>query len=173
MGQGAVRQAVTQAFTDAQFPLVGSVYPARGYISEQDYEMNAAGFYVENDFGSGCVLVVNLPGPDRRNLFTLTGRTSVNDFNIHPVVVELFFANRAGDPVQAQIDFDSVVDAIVPYVRNNPTLSAPEVVWSAGEYEAGVTTQQSTPFTSADGTTVFINGVIRFEAWEQIIGTGV
>jgi hypothetical protein len=169
MGQAAVRAAITNALTQAQFPLVGTVYPARGYISEQDYEVNAAGFYTQSINGSGCVIVVNLPGPDKRYRIALTGRQSVDDMNVHPVVLELFFANKAGDPQIAQLEYDAVVDAIVPFIRNNPTMMSGSV-WSAGEFDAGVTAEQSTPFTSPDGTTVFINGVIRFEAWEQIVG---
>ena len=173
MGQGTVRAAIQQAVQDAQLPLVGTVYAGRAYIDEQDYEQNAARFYVQNDFGSACVVVVNLPGTDRRNRLTLTGRQSVNDFNIHPVVLELFFASRSGDPLQAQLDYDVVVDALVPFIRNNPTMSAPEVVWSAGEYQYGVQHDQSSPFTLPDGMTVFINGIVRFEAWEQVVGVNV
>jgi hypothetical protein len=173
MGQGAVRIAIQQAIQDAQLPLVGTVFPGRAYIDETDYESNAAQFYVQNSYGSACVIVVNLPGPDKRNRFTLTGRQSVNDFNIHPIVLELFFASRSGDPIQAQTDYDVVVDALVPFIRNNPTMSAPDVVWSAGEYKAGVVHTQSSPFTLEDGMTVFINGAVRFEAWEQVIGVGV
>jgi hypothetical protein len=170
MGQGAVRLAVQQGIQGQEFPLVGTVFAGRAYIDEQDYEINAAKFYVENEYGSSCVIVVNLPGPDKRTRLTLTGRQSVDDMNVHPVVLELFFANREGDPIQAQFDYDSVVDAIVPWIRNNQTLGSPDVVWSAGEYEAGVVVQSSSPFVIPDGTTVFINGVIRFEAWEQIVG---
>jgi len=173
MGQGAVRAAVQSALQNAALPYVGTIFPTRSYINEEDYEINAAQFYTQSINQSGCVVVVNLPGPDRRNLFALTGRQSVNDFNIHPVVLELFFASRFGDPVLAQNDYDTVVDAIVPFIRNNPTLSAPNTIWSAGEYQAGVQHEQSSPFTLEDGMTVFINGIIRFEAWEQIIGTGV
>ena len=173
MGQGAVRQAVAEALTLAQFPMVGTIFPTRAYINETDYEVNAAQFYVENAYGSSCVIVINLPGPDRRSMYALTGRVSVADFNIHPVVLELFFASRSGDPLQAQVDYDTVVDAIVPFIRNNPTLTAPAVVWSAGEYKPGVVHSQSSPFTLPDGMTVFINGSITFEAWEQIVGTNV
>ena len=174
MGQGAVRTAIYDALQAAVLagtvPLVGAVYPARSYISENDYEMNANGYYTGNINGSGCVLVVNLPGPDRRTRLTLTGRQSVDDMNIHPVVLELFFATRSGDPVQGQIDYDTVVDGLIPYIRNNPTMSAPNTVWSAGEYRAGVVHRASSPFTLLDGQTVGINGTVEFEAWEQIVG---
>ena len=169
MGQSAVRTAITEALVAQQFPLVGSVYPARGYIGEEDYEINAAGFYTQNIYGSGCVIVVNLPGPDKRTRLTLTGRASVDDMNVHPVVLELFFANTSGDPQQAQVDYDSIVDVIIPYIRNNPTMMS-STVWSAGEFDAGVQHTQSSPFTQPNGPTVFINGAISFEAWEQIVG---
>jgi hypothetical protein len=173
MGQGAVRAAIQRSIESAQLPLVGTVFSGRAYIDEQDYETNAAQFYVQNTYGSACVVVVNLPGPDRRYRLSLTGRQTVNDFNIHPVVLELFFASRSGDPIQAQHDYDTVVDALVPFIRNNPTMSAADVVWSAGEYQKGVQHTQSSPFTLEDGMTVFINGIVTFDAWEQILGVGV
>lgn len=173
MGQGSVRAAITTTLTNAQFPYVGTVFPTRAYINEEDYEVNATKFYTQSINQSGCVIVVNLAGPDRRNRLSLTGRGYVNDFNIHPIALELFFASRSGDPIAAQTDYDTIVDSIVPYIRNNPTLSAPSIIWSAGEYQAGVEHEQSSPFTLEDGMTVFINGVIRFEAWEQVVGTGI
>ena len=170
MGQGSTRIAIADALTAAQFPLVGTVYRGRTYINETDYEANEAGYLTESAEGGGCVVVVNLPGPDRRYRIALTGRASVDDMNIHTVVLELFFANTSGDPLVAQDEYDSVVDAIVPFIRNNPTMSAPEAVWSAGEFKAGVVHSQSSPYTGDDGTTVFITGSIKFESWEQIVG---
>ena len=154
----------------ADGPLVGAVHPSRGYISETDYERNAAGFYTANLYGSGCVIVVNLPGPDKRVRLALTGRQSVDDMNYHPVALELFFASHSGQPSQAQADYDTVVDAIVPWIRNNPTLGNSVVVWSAGEDKGGVVHRQSVPFTGQDGPTVFITGVIEFQVTEQIVG---
>jgi hypothetical protein len=170
MGQAAVRQAVQSSIQNQSFTLVGTVYPGRAYIYEQDYETNAAEAYVENAYGSSCVIVVNLPGPDRRIRLTLTGRQSVDDMNYHPIALELFFANRSGGPIQAQADYDSVVDQIVPYLRNNPTLDNQVTVWSAGEDDEGVVVRSSSPFVGTDGTTVFINGVVQFNVTEQIVG---
>jgi hypothetical protein len=183
MGQSTTRVAIQTAIENAvlagTIPLVGTVYPSRAYVFEQDYEKNAALAYTSSINGSGCVIVVNLPGPDKRTRLTLVGRGAVDDMNVHPVVLELFFASKgggltSGDPmVNAQKDYDSVVDGLVPYIRNNPTMSAPGVVWSAGEYKAGVVHSQSSPFTDAEGLTTFIVGTVRFESYEQIIGTGV
>lgn len=183
MGRAVVRQAVQSALQAAvlsgAIPLVGSVFPARAYTTEYDYERNAAGYYVQSVNGSGCVLVVNLPGPEKRMLRALVGRGAVNDTYVHPVVLELFFASRGGGSAQgdqliaAQTDYDSVTDAITVFIRNNPILADPAQVWSAGEYAAGVVHQQSAPYTDAEGTTTFINGTIRFDAWEWISGTGV
>ena len=170
MGQGSTRIAITNALTEAQFPLVGAVHRGRTYINETDFEQNAAGYFTESIEGGGCVIVVNLPGPDRRYRIALTGRASVDDMNIHNVILELFYANTSGDPLVTQDEYDSVVDAIVPFIRNNPTMSAPATVWSAGEFKAGVVHSQSSPYTSDDGTTVFISGTIKFESWEQIVG---
>jgi len=183
MGQGttraAIQAAIEAAVTEGLIPLVGTVYAARAYVFEQDYEVNAAAAYASSIQGSGCVIVVNLPGPDKRTRLTLVGRGAVDDMNIHPVVLELFFASKGGgltsgdQMVNAQVDYDSVVDGLIPFIRNNPTMSAPNTVWSAGEYKAGVVHNQSAPFTDAEGLTTFIVGTVRFESWEQIIGTGV
>ena len=50
-------------------------------------------------------------------------------------------------------------------------MSAPATVWSAGEYTYGVKHQQMLAYLSEEGTAVLINGVIRFEAWEQDVGS--
>ena len=170
MGQADTRAAIVAALTAADFTGVGTIYSARGYIGEEDYELNAALAYSQTISGSGCVIVVNLID-DKRMRRADVGRGAVNDTNIHMVALELFFANKAGDPIQAQADYDAVVDQVVPFIRYNPTMSAPDTVWSAGEYTTGVVHKQSSPFTDPDGTTVFINGVVRFEAWEWIYGS--
>lgn len=167
MGQAAVRNAVYELLLNANVPYVGAVYPARQYINEQDYEVNAANHYVSSVNGSGAVLVVNLPGPDLRTRIADTGRNAQYDMNVHAVALELFFAAPIGDPVLAQQDYDTIIDFIVPYIRQNPTLLSTDV-WSAGEYRAGVSHTPSAPYTAPNGMTVMINGVIRFEAWEQI-----
>ncbi len=171
MGQASVRAAITQTIEAAALPLVGAVYPSRAYIGEEDYELNASQQYVTNSNGSSCVIVVTLPGPDKRMRRTLTGRGGVDDTNIHPVALEVFFASTNGDPIAAQADYDTIIDSLVILVRGNPTMSAPASVWSAGEYEAGVVHEQTDPFTRDDGMTVFIVGVVRFEAWEWVAGT--
>ncbi|HEX7355313.1 MAG TPA: hypothetical protein VF288_10835 [Mycobacteriales bacterium] len=168
MGRVAVRAAVAAALAAAAIPAVGTVYAARDYVSGADYE-----HAMYSQAGSGAVLVVNLPGPDHRRMRALAGRGSVNDTEIHPVAIEVFLANTAGDPVGAQQDFDAIADAITVLVRNDPTLSAPDVIWSAGEYEAGVEVTQQEPFTDEEGTTVFVFGLIRFDAWEWIAGEGI
>jgi len=178
MGQTIVRQAVTDFLTYAVeqgiIPLVGQVYSGRTYIFESDYEINAANAYVGNTTGDAAVLVVNLVGPDRRTRVALAGRTANYDMNVHPVVIEIFFASRSGNPLTAQQSYDTIVDAIVPLIRANPTLNSPvfanpSAIWSAGEYSAGVVHQQTEPFTAQTGTTVFIVGEVQFEAWEQIV----
>ena len=169
-GQGPVRAAITAALRNANLPMVGTIYPSRAYIGETDYAINASLAYVESTDGSGAVLVVNLGGPDKRMRKTLTGRGAVDDTNIHLVTIEVFFASTGGEPVPAQADYDIIIDALVPFIRGNPTMSAPETVWSAGEYQAGVVHRASEPFTDQDGTTVFIYGTVRFEAWEWVAG---
>lgn len=180
MGRAQVRSAVTSAIEGAveagTIPYVGTVYDARAYVSEQDYEVNAVGFYTSSINGSGCVLVVNLPGPDKRTRYADGGRGTVADFDKHPVAIELFFASKGGglvtgdQLVNAQHDYDAVADALVTFIRGNPTFQAPSTVWSAGEFKAGVEHRQSEPFTDSEGMTTFIVGDVRFDAWEQLVG---
>jgi hypothetical protein len=178
MGRLAVRTAVANALTAADITYVGTVYPARPVIlEEQDYVQTMSGEAIAlSPDGSSAVLVVNLPGMDKRERRAFVGRPAVNDTNIIPVAVEIFFASTPGYAltqaagISAQEDYDAIVDALVVYIRHNPVMSAPTVVWSAGEYTAGVTHAQEQPYTSTDGLTVLINGTVRFEAWQWISG---
>jgi hypothetical protein len=172
MGQSAVRQAVANAFTQASLSWAGAgmVYEAPTYISEQNYEVNAANAYSATVNGSGTVVVVNLLGPDKRYRIADTGRDAQYDMNVHLVIVELFFSSTCGEPIQAIKDYDDIVDSVVPYIRENPVLADPATIWSAGEYDYGVVHECTKPFVGVDGLTIFINGQVRFEAWEQIAG---
>jgi len=175
MGRLAVRLAIQSALQAGNLTYVGTVFPARPTIMDEEayYQTMSGTATQESAAGSSCVVVVNLPGQDKRMRRADTGRSAVNDTNIHPVVLELFFASSGGEAIAAQQDYDAVVDSIVTFVRNNQTMSAPATVWSAGEYTAGVTHNQSQPYTSADGLTILIDGTVRFDAWEWIVGSGV
>jgi hypothetical protein len=168
MTRTAVRATVQAYIQGANLPFVGTVYPSRAYIQEQDYEQNANLYYTESINGSGCVVVVNLPDDDRQQKGWV-GRGNVDDTNVHPVVLELFFASTLGDPVVAQQDYDTIVDALFILIRANPLLGDPQVIWSAGEF-GGVKHVQSEPYTDPEGTTVHINGVVRLQVYEWIKG---
>lgn len=152
-------------------PFLGTVYPARPTILDEDaYVQTLSGLAIEESAnGSACVAVVNIPR-DKRMRRADTGRGAVQDSNIHEIALELFFASSCGDAVLAQTDYDQVVDALIIAIRENPV---PGTVWSAGEFQAGVVHDQDSPYTNADGLTILISGVVRFEAWEWIAGTGV
>lgn len=170
MGRLAVRQAIQTYLTNANIPYVGVVHQARTYINETDYDQHMNGTVVTSPAGSGCVLVVNLVD-DVRNRQAMIGRGNVNDANVHRVALEVFFANRAADPEQAQLDYDAIIDAIFVSLRKDPTEG--NQLWSAGEFAPGIQHSQTSPYTDADGMTTFINGVIRFEAWEWLSGQGI
>lgn len=180
MGRAAVRKAVATALTTAKITYVGTVYPARPVIlEEQDYIQTMNGEAVAlSAAGSSAVLVVNIP-TDKRQRRADTGRGAVQDTDIHDVAIEIFFASTPSSSlaqdagVAAQQDYDAIVDSLTVYIRNNPTLGTPTTVWSAGEYAAGVAHTQTEPYTSADGLTVLINGTVRAEVWEWVSGTGV
>lgn len=176
MGRVAVRSAVQAALQAAgeagTIPYLGTVFAARTYIGGEDYDFNAAQQYVSSTNGSSCCIVVNLPS-DKRMRRALVGRSAVNDTNIHPITLEVFFANTAGTAIKGQQDYDAIIDGIFVLVRNNPTLSAATTIWSAGEYTAGITHSHQAPYVGPDGTTVFIYGVVEFDAWEWVAGTGV
>lgn len=182
MSRVGVRQAIATYLNTAQISYVGAVYPARPIIlSEQDYEqrmLNGALSQITSANGSGCVLVVNLV-EDQRDRRALTGRNAVNDTNIHSVSVELWFACNGDQQngTAAQEDYDLIVDGIFVAIRKDPTLGTggqqPGDIWSAGEYSPWLNHRQGAPFTQNEGLTVFISGVIRFDAWEWIAGVGV
>lgn len=174
MGRAQVRTAVQGYLQGLGVPYLGTVYPARPTIlQETDYEQTMSGVAVASSSnGSACVAVVNIPS-DLRQRRADTGRGAVTDTNIHQIALELFFASTGGDAVSAQEDYDSVVDGLTVGIRANATPGGSAVVWSAGEYKAGVAHDQTQPYSSDDGLTVLINGVIRFEAWEWVAGVDV
>jgi hypothetical protein len=174
MGRVAVREAIQAQIQDAAIPYVGTVFPARPVImQEQSYTQTLEGMATEaSDAGSACVIVVNLP-EDNRLRMTNTGRGHVDDTNKHKIVLELWFASVSGAAIQAQLDYDSIVDALFANIRANPTPGGSAVVWSAGEYRAGINHEQSQPHTPDEGLTILINGAISYEAWEWIAGTDI
>ena len=174
MGRLQVRQAVQAALQGAGLTYVGTVFGARPEIlQESAYTQTLNGTAIaESVNGSACVIVVNIVS-DKRMRRTDTGIGHVDDTNIHIVSLELFFASQAGKGVPAQEDYDTVVDALVAYIRNNPDMSAPATVWSAGQYTYGVQHKQGAAYTSGEGAAIVINGEVRFEAYEWVAGTGV
>jgi hypothetical protein len=175
MGRADVRATVADYLTGLAVPFVGTVYPARTYINEGDYDsfMNTAAVStVEPGVNLGCVLVVNIPS-ERRNRKAPTFRGQVQDTEIHDIALEVFFASTSGRGVVTQDGYDAVIDAIFDGLRADPLLGNGDVIWSAGEFAPGIHHVQVEPYTDEDGLTVFINGVIRFEAWEWLTGAGV
>jgi hypothetical protein len=165
-----MREAITAFLQEANIEYVGIVYPARPeIINEQDYESNRLAEAVASENGSSAVLVVNLPS-DVRQRKADTGRGAVNDQITYKAVLEVFFACTSGEATKAQEDYDQTVDAIVTAIRENATLGAPGTVWSAGEYEQGVAHDQSLPRTDADGMTILIPGVVRFDSMSWVSG---
>lgn len=171
MSRLTVRTAITAALTDANLPYVGSVYPSRPLIiGEQAYEQTLMGEAITlADGGVSAVLVVNLT-EDNRQRRADTGRGAVNDSYIHTTFIEVFCAGVAGDAIKTQAAYDQIIDEIIDLVRSNPTLSAPTVVWSAGEYTAGIQHYQRQPYTDPDGLTIFLPGTVKWETWEWIAG---
>ena len=169
MGRVAVRAATAAYITNAALQYVGTVYPARPVIlGERDYEQTLLGQAISlTSGGSSAVLVVNIPENSRQRRAD-TGRGAVNDTNIHQIALEVWFASVAGDGVVAQQDYDGIIDSIFVLIRADATMGG--LVWSSGEYAAGIHHQQSEPYTDADGLVVQIAGVVRFEVWEWVDG---
>jgi hypothetical protein len=169
VGRAAVRAALQSYLQDAGIPYLGTVFAARPVIiEEQDYNETLSGMAVaQSPSGSSCVAVVNLPH-DKRERRADTGRGAVNDTDIHDIVLELFFASSSGDAIAAQQDYDEVVDALIVAIRANATPGGSAVIWSEGEYAFGVVHDQEEPYSTADGLSILINGVLRMQAWEWI-----
>lgn len=170
MGRQQTRLAIQSTIQNANIQYVGTVYPARPLIvQEDDYDETLTGQAIqESENGSAMVIVVHIEADDR-NRASDTGRSHVNDFTKHLAALELFFASTGGDSVAAQLDYDGIVDDLMALIRGNPTMSAPNTVWSAGEYRFGVKHAQDQAFNPDELTTIII-GTIRFEAWEQASG---
>ncbi len=174
MGRLAVRRALQTFFQGLGVPYLGTVYPARPVIlPEAAYVQTMQGYAIQaSPNGSCCVAVVNMPS-DQRTRIALVGRSAVDDTNVHKIALELFFASTGGDGLAAQDDYDLIVDTLVTAIRSDATAGDATVIWSAGEFTAGVAHSMDQPYSTSDGLTVLINGVIRFEAWEQPVGTNV
>lgn len=164
-----MRSAVQSFFQGLDIPYVGTVFAERAYVHGEDYELTAANQYSVSVDGSGAVLVVNIPH-EKRQRRAMTGRGGVNDSCIYDIALEIYLANSAGAPSEAQTNYDSIIDQIILQVRGNPLLGNSIAVWSAGEFDYGVDHTQSEPWTEEDGTTIFITGVVRFQAWEWDAG---
>lgn len=170
MSRLAMRQAITAFLEEAGIEYVGLVYPARPeVIPEQAYEENRMAEAVPSENGSSAVLVVNLEA-DTTVRKADTGRGARNDQITYKAVIEVFFASTLGEAVKAQEDYDVIAQGIVTAIRSDATLGNPSVVWSAGEYEQGVEHAQGEPYTDTDGQTVFIPGVVRFDAMSWFAG---
>lgn len=172
MGRAQVRTAVQTYLQQAALPYLGTVYPARPTIlQEQDYVQTMQGQATqESANGSACVMVVNITRDDRTREMS-QGRGAVVDINKHLVVLELFFASSLGTAVKAQEDYDTLADSLIDAIRAQPIPGGSGVVWSAGEFRYGVRHTQSVPYSTPTGLTVHITGVVRFEAWEWVQGT--
>ena len=169
MGRAVVRTAVAEYFANAGIPHVGKVHAARpSILQEQDYEASLFSEAVATEHGSSAVLVINIPSDERRRRAD-TGRGAVNDQVTHKIMVEVFFSSTGGAAVAAQEDYDQIIDSMVNLIRANAQLDS-SAIWSAGEYDAGITHQQGEPFTDADGPNVFIFGVVAFDAMEWVAG---
>jgi len=171
MGRAEVRQAVTDYLQSAGLPYVGTIYPARPVIADETaYALTMSGEAIQASAnGSAALLVTNIPS-DVRQRRADVGRGAVDDTEIHDIALEVFFASTGGSSVNAQQDYDTVIDSIITAIRANATPGGADVVWSAGEFEYGVQHEQDQPTTSEDGMTVVIWGVVRFQAWEWIAG---
>lgn len=171
---------LNNAVEAGNIPYIGTVFDCRPLIvTEDDYEIQLANgliSYVSSPDGSNGVIIINMPETARKRR-TLTGYGGfVDDTAIHPMEVEFFMGNAAGDPVALQHDHDATSDAIVIAIRADPTLGTagnPQAIFGAGVFETPVTVHAGPAFQLPDGPTVFIPAVVRFEAWEWISGQGV
>ncbi len=179
MSQVQIRQALVTFLNSLSLPYLGTIYPSRTLVNENEYAQNASGAYVTSSNGSNAVMVIDLYGSNNRQLISLSGRNAVFDMATYTVELEVFFSNTTGNSAQnnlnIQADYDTFIDTLIPAIRNNPTLNAAATynIWSSAEFDEGVKWAQSPPYLGSDGTTIFINGLITFDVKQQISGTGV
>ena len=174
MGRKSVRLAIQNQIQEALIPYVGTVFPARpNIVQEQEYTQTLNGMAIsESDSGSSCVIVVNMPD-DHRQMEAIAGRGFVNDLATHHIALEIWFANTGGDAIAAQLDYDDIIDGLFTLIRNNPTPGGSAVVWSQGEFKVGVDHVQGQPYNPDEGGTILINSKITYDALEWLAGAGV
>jgi hypothetical protein len=183
MSRKTVRLAIQTYLQSYGLTYVGTVYPARPVIAtETAYYETLTGEVVQaSQAGSVAYLVVNFTNDDRVRMAD-SGRGAVQDRMIHKVLIEIFFACPQGtqslpagyDPaIQAQLDYDDVVQSLFVAIRRNATPGGANTVWSFGEFTAGLSHSQLMPFTAAQGLAVVILGQLEVEAWEWVAGVGV
>ncbi len=185
MSRKAVRLAIQTYLQNYGLTYVGTVYPARPIIVTEDaYYQTMQGQAIQaSQAGSAAVLVINFSQDDRTREAD-AGRGAVQDKVVHQTVIEVWFASPVPTPVnvtqqitdpavQAQLDYDDVIESIFVAIRRNATPGGGKIVWSFGEFTAGISHQQLLPITAAQGMAITIHGIITVEAWEWIAGIGV
>lgn len=163
MGRAAVRLAVAAYFAPPNTANVATLYRSRPkVVPGQAYNLAAMG-------GSGAVVIVHLTrDPEVRE--AMGGLTSGERYNRHQVALEIRLQSVKPEAMDAQDDYDAVVDSIFAMIHADRTLGtgggATGAVWQAGEGPAGIVHQPAEPVLTKQS--VRLDGVVRFEAWEWV-----
>jgi hypothetical protein len=179
-GRYSTRSAVSTFLENAIGTLLPSyvtqVYAGRAYVKEQDY-VGFVSTVSPNPNGSSAVLCVVLPSEDNQTNWTLTGVTSVNNELVVPVDIEIYFSSNAegsinptGLPgiVQAQYDYDFLVDSLRDLIALNPNFGS-SAIWMSGKDAFGIKHSCSEPWSPPESPWVYITGVVQFQATCQVI----
>ncbi|MEM0142428.1 MAG: hypothetical protein QXL94_00540 [Candidatus Parvarchaeum sp.] len=185
-GRNATRLVLFNFFepllgTDNFPSYVTTVYPADPFPTEQDYNgyISTVG---PNLNGSSAVLAITMYDQEVRSKFAMTGWSSVNDMLYLPVTIKIYFMSRASGSlfatpeyipaVQAQLDYDIIVDYIEELVSEYPTFNS-SYISLAGKDPTGITHQQSELFQDPNGMAYYLVGSITFTVEVQIVNANL
>lgn len=164
MGRASVRAQIASYFSPANVgATLSTTYRSRPKtIPGQAFNLAANG-------GSGAVLIVYLTDDEETRL-TMGPPNAAQKFNKHNVALEVRFQSVKADAQVAQDDHDALIDAIMIQFRKDRTLGSTSGVpiWQAGEGPEGIKFVPSEPKVSKEA--FIANGVIRFQAWEDVTG---
>lgn len=165
MSRKLVRHATADWFEAAQIPGLDHVYPGKPLeILWADYATGSSAHmcqaYVLIDRRPEVRLAGGSPGGN--------GQAPNGQKEIHSQVrVTVWFRSTDPDWLEAQDEFDDIVEAMIHQLRVTRTLGRPDVILSAGEFSAGIVQQNEEP-DADEGGVMFAGCTISFQATEVI-----
>jgi len=163
VGVASVRAQIAAYFAPPNVAGLSTVYRSRPKrIDPNDFDLSVGG-------GSGAVLVIHIPRGHETRL-TMGPTNAAQKYDVHNIAMELLFQSVKVDTMAAQDDHDALIDALKVRFRADRTLGSTNgaPIWQAGQDPAGIDVELAEPELGKQN--FILNGVIRFEAWEIVVG---